>query len=80
MMQDSVRIAALIVKCLTGSLSVEEKKELDDWIALSEENRLLFKRLTDKEEIRENLREYYSAMRESGIIAEKDHKIIIKNK
>lgn len=41
-------IASLIVKYRNNELTDKERKELDEWCALSEKNRMLFERLNDE--------------------------------
>jgi transmembrane sensor len=43
-MEQSIRIAELITRQIKGSISVEERKELDAWINLSAENRASYNR------------------------------------
>lgn len=48
MNEHSKKIAALIYRHLQGKLDVQERSVLEEWIAASDENALLFKKLTDK--------------------------------
>lgn len=65
-MSNPDRIAALIVKGYTKPLADDEEKELADWAAQSEENRVLLERLNDRQEVITHLKEYYSVMQEAG--------------
>jgi len=49
------KYAELIVKHLQKTLSVDEKNELDEWIAASTENKLLFQELTDEVTLKNEL-------------------------
>lgn len=51
MMEQSFRIAELLVKYHNEALNESEELELKDWLSLSEANRKLFSELQDKEEI-----------------------------
>ena len=53
--EKSERIATLIMHYKRGSLSIHEHDELDDWIACSDANMLLFEELTDKDALQEAL-------------------------
>lgn len=58
-MQEKVnRITSLIEKFLEESLSKEEEKELNEWLAESEHNGLFFQQITDKNGLREKLKHY----------------------
>jgi len=51
-------IANLIATDLKGKLSRSEKKVLDEWIAETAENNLLYKQLTNKQNLIEQLKDY----------------------
>jgi len=58
-MQEKVnRITSLIEKFLEESLSKEEEKELNDWLAESAHNGLFFQQITDRSVLREKLKHY----------------------
>ncbi len=51
--QAAFRIAYLVAGYIRGTLSHAEHNELDEWVAASDENMLLFERLTDEKNIEE---------------------------
>jgi ferric-dicitrate binding protein FerR (iron transport regulator) len=52
-------IAALLHKHLKGELAAEEQKRLDDWLSQSEQNRLLLQKISDREQLTNEVKEYY---------------------
>jgi transmembrane sensor len=65
-MQEKVnRITSLIEKFLEEQLLPEEEKELNEWLAEDEQNRLFFQQITDKSILREKLKIYQSTNSES---------------
>jgi transmembrane sensor len=52
-----IRITELISEEFTGELTVDQKVELESWIKLSPENKLLYEKLKSKEGILENIKE-----------------------
>lgn len=54
------RFSELAFKYLKGELDADEVKELDDYLAASEDNRLFFERLTSKENLDEKLDKVFS--------------------
>lgn len=61
-MQDKVnRITSLIEKYLEEQLSPVEQRELNEWLAETESNRLFFQQITDKEILREKMKLYAGA-------------------
>lgn len=65
-MKDNKDIQGLIESYLDGSLSEAEKKTLNDWIAQSDDNRLLFERLTSPQYLTDELQKLYSYSEENG--------------
>jgi transmembrane sensor len=59
-LQQADRIAYLVAGHLNGSLTTEEKDELDDWITDSDENLALFEKLTDEDNIDAAMQQYHS--------------------
>jgi len=60
-MQEKIdRITSLIEKFLEEQLPPEEEKELNEWLAEAEENRIFFQQITDKSILREKLKIYQS--------------------
>ena len=60
-MQEKInRITSLIEKFLEEQLPLEEEKELNEWLAEAEENRIFFQQITDKSILREKLKIYQS--------------------
>src|SRR5580704_4863082 len=57
-MQLSERISELLFKRLEGTLSYDEKQELEYWRGESTENEDLFNELTDKESIPELMKDF----------------------
>lgn len=53
---DLSRIAELIIKSHNGSLGILEQLELNDWLELSEENRMLYERFSDPDYVKDQLR------------------------
>lgn len=51
--QQAYRVAFLVSGFLKGNLTEEEKDELDQWILASEENMILFEKLTDEKNLAE---------------------------
>ncbi len=49
--QEAHRVARLIAGFIRGTLSRNEKIELDEWVAASDENMQLFERLTDEKNV-----------------------------
>jgi transmembrane sensor len=65
-MQEKInRITSLIEKFLEESLTQEEGRELNDWLAEAEHNRLFFQQITNKEILKEKLKIYNNANSES---------------
>jgi len=65
-MQEKVnRITSLIEKYLEEQLSQDEARELDEWQAEAEANRIFFEQITDKATLREKLKIYASANSEA---------------
>lgn len=56
MKQDYDKIIKLIANYNLGEIDEADKKELEEWIALSEDNQLLFDRLTSDEQLRRELK------------------------
>ena len=52
-LKQAYRTAYLIAGFLKQTLSEPEKKELDEWILASDENMILFEKMTDEKNIRE---------------------------
>ena len=59
-------IAELVSKYMTGELTAEEQRCLDDWLTLSEENRQWFDVVTGKELVWRKRRELKSISIEKG--------------
>ena len=59
MKQEYDKIITLIGDYNSGEIDEAGKKELEDWIALDENNRLLFDRLTSEDELRKELNIMY---------------------
>lgn len=59
MKQDYDKIITLIADYNSGEITEAGKKELEDWMALKEHNRLLFERLTSEDQLREELKIIY---------------------
>jgi len=59
MKQDYDKIIALIADYNSGEISEAGKKELEDWMALKESNRLLFERLTSEDQLKAELKIIY---------------------
>src|ERR1700754_481306 len=55
-------IARLILKELEGAISIDEKKILNEWIAESDNNLVLYKKYTGKETLMQALKEYDEVM------------------
>jgi len=55
------RIKVLIIKHLKDELTVEEQLELQEWMDISDENRLIFERLNDQDSLHEDLMEFHEA-------------------
>lgn len=51
--EEAYRIAKLVAGFIRGTLSEKEHYELDEWVAASDENMLLFERLTDPKNMEE---------------------------
>lgn len=51
--KEAYRIAMLIAAYMRGTITEKEHDELDDWVAASDENLLLFERMTDEKNIEE---------------------------
>src|SRR5687768_16676722 len=58
-MATSSHIASLLLKELSGSLSVTEHAELHEWINTSNNNRLLHQELTDEDVLTTSLQDYH---------------------
>lgn len=65
--EQAYRTAYLIAGFIRGTLTDQEKDELDDWIAASEENIELFAELTDEQQMDAHLKERYSYNSEAAI-------------
>jgi len=61
MAEDPGRIKLLILKYLKDELLPGEFTELQDWIALSDDNLRLFTRLTNPDQLQEDIKEYHEA-------------------
>lgn len=59
------RFSELAFKYLKGELDADEVKELDDYLAASEDNRLFFERLTSKESLNEKLDKVFAVDHEA---------------
>lgn len=59
MKQDYDKIIALIADYNSGEISETGKKELEDWMALKKNNRLLFERLTSEDQLKAELKIIY---------------------
>jgi len=57
-MSKASEISNLINKHLFNKLSGQERQKLNEWIAVSEHNQLLFNRLTDRNLLEEKLKKY----------------------
>ena len=65
-MQEKVnKITSLIEKFLEEQLTQDEERELNDWLAEAEHNRLFFQQVTDKTILKEKLKVYAGADSES---------------
>jgi transmembrane sensor len=60
-MQEKVnRITSLIEKDMEDRLTHEEEKELNEWLAEADHNRLFFQKITDNKVLREKMKIYAS--------------------
>ena len=61
MAEENGAIQLLILKHLKDDLTEAENGELQDWLSLSEENREIFRQLTDPEQLQEDMHEFHEA-------------------
>jgi len=55
------RMSDILVKYMRDELTAEESKELDDWIAASSSNKMVFDELTNPDTLQENMIELYNS-------------------
>lgn len=55
--EDAIRIASLIAEYIRGTISEKDHDELDAWVEVSEENMLLFEKLTDPVHLEQSMEE-----------------------
>src|SRR5258706_10680099 len=60
-MQNTERIVGLMRKFLSEQISVEERQELNDWVAENDFNRQVFRELTEENSLREELAPFAEA-------------------
>lgn len=75
--QEAFRVARLIAGYIRGTLSKSEHRELDDWVAASDENMQLFERLTDEKNI-EEATQWMESIETEKALQEKKAKMVFK--
>lgn len=59
-MKNYIKIPELIFKKITEKISKDESQQLEDWINLNEENKLIYKEATKDENIKAALKKYFN--------------------
>ena len=75
--KEAFRVARLIAGYIRGTLSKSEHRELDDWVAASDENMQLFERLTDEKNIEEAI-QWMESIETEKALQEKKSKLVFK--
>jgi transmembrane sensor len=70
------RIAYLVKGFLFHTLTEEEHNELDDWVAASDENMILFEKLTDPKTVKEAANWYEEELLENALENKENKKIV----
>src|SRR5215208_897615 len=65
-LEKAERVAYLIAAHINGTLSTEEKDELDEWITQSDENLELFEKLTDEDNVETAMQQYMEMEKEKA--------------